>query len=352
LSTFSSFVTLVQAHFEPCLRKAIADFITACEVNNDSRHTIRNYGKDLASFVDWLELTYQVFDTDGLLLAHLRAWISFLQKTTTRRGAPLEDATIHQYGVHLSVFCHWLEHEEIIEKPISTRFKLPKVEQKFIPTFTPEDVQKMLVACEEGQRNRPRLHKALTARNRAIVSIMIDTGIRRQEVANLRLSDVDRNTYVLLVHRKGDKWQQVPVSREGFKPLHEYITKFRPMLAQEAGRTKALKDDAVFLADDGEPLSAMGITKLFIRIQKRAGIEGKKVSPHNCRRYMATTQLAMGRSPLDVQRQMGHTTLQMTNKYASLSIEQLQRSHEEYSPWRRRSSGSQSGGTKDGYWDE
>jgi integrase len=47
------------------------------------------------------------------------------------------------------------------------------------------------------------------------------------------------------------------------------------------------------------------------------------VSAHNCRRYMATTQLASGRSPLDVQRQMGHTTLTMTNHYASLMVQQL-----------------------------
>ncbi len=43
---------------------------------------------------------------------------------------------------------------------------------------------------------------------------------------------------------------------------------------------------------------------------------------------MATAQLAMGRSPLDVQRQMGHTTLQMTNKYASLTIGHLKKLHE------------------------
>jgi len=47
---------------------------------------------------------------------------------------------------------------------------------------------------------------------------------------------------------------------------------------------------------------------------------GKRVSVHNCFRYMATTQLANGRSPFDVQRQMGHTTLTMTNHYASLNV--------------------------------
>jgi site-specific recombinase XerD len=67
---------------------------------------------------------------------------------------------------------------------------------------------------------------------------------------------------------------------------------------------------------------------------------------------MATTQLASGRSSLDVQRQMGHTTLKMTNHYASLNIEQLKRSHEMHSPLRAKQdgSGSHEGGSV--YWEE
>ena len=65
----------------------------------------------------------------------------------------------------------------------------------------------------------------------------------------------------------------------------------------------------------------------------RVPIEGKRVPAHNCHRYMATTQLKMGRSPLDVQRQMGHTTLTMPNQYASLVTEDIQRSQERYSPY-------------------
>jgi site-specific recombinase XerD len=75
---------------------------------------------------------------------------------------------------------------------------------------------------------------------------------------------------------------------------------------------------------------------LFSRLAKWSGIDDKRVYHHQCRRYMATTQLAMGRSPLDVQRQMGHTTLTMTNHYASLTVEHLRQSHEKYSPLRAR----------------
>jgi site-specific recombinase XerD len=64
---------------------------------------------------------------------------------------------------------------------------------------------------------------------------------------------------------------------------------------------------------------------------------------------MATTQLRLGRSPLDVQRQMGHTTLNMTNEYASLTVEHLRRSHEMYSPLRAKDQeGPES--IDDGYW--
>ena len=73
---------------------------------------------------------------------------------------------------------------------------------------------------------------------------------------------------------------------------------------------------------------------LWRRLKKRKGIGGKRVCAHNARRYMATTQLAMGRSPLDVQRQMGHTILTMTNYYASLTVQHLQKWHEKHSPMR------------------
>lgn len=78
-------------------------------------------------------------------------------------------------------------------------------------------------------------------------------------------------------------------------------------------------------------------------------IEGKRVSAHQCRRYMATTQLEMGRSPLDVQRQMGHTTLVMTNHYASLSTRHLRKSHEQFSPLRNEGK-SVEDTFGDGYW--
>jgi len=319
------------------IRKAIRDFLTNHEVDNRSPYTIDTCRIQLSCFAEWLESEHGVMDTDALQVVHLRGWISHLQKTPSQYGRKRRDSSIHTSGTVLRAFCHWLEREEIIEKPVTTRFRLPHVEQEFIPTFTPEDIEKLLAACEEGDKSKPQLRKALTARNRAIVSVLIDTRLRRSELVALRLGDIDRDYRVLLVHRKGNKWQQVPISHEGFKPLHEYLMKHRPYLARLDGRNVARKDDAVFLNELGRDLTIWGISELFKRLKRRTGIDDKRVSPHNCRRYMATKQLEMGRSPLDVQRQMGHTTLTMTNRYASLSTDHLRKSHDLHSPLRARS---------------
>jgi site-specific recombinase XerD len=283
------------------IKQAVADYVTAHEIENFSAETLANTRRNLRYFVDWLASTHSITDTDALQLAHLRGWISHLQKTPARHGGKRSDSSVHTYGMSMLAFCHWLEQEEVIEKPITARFRLPRVEKKFIPTFEREDVSTLLAACEEGDKRKPLLRKALTARNRAIVSILLDAGLRRSEIASLRLGDIDKASRLLVVHRKGNKWQQVPISRDAFKPLHEYLTKHRPNLAGLAGSTVARREDAIFLANDSEPLTKMGISKLFQRLGVRVPLNDKRVSAHNCRRCMATTQLAMGRSPLDVQ---------------------------------------------------
>lgn len=331
------------------LQKAIAEFLEMHELDNCTVKTLRTYEQRLRYFSTWLRSAHNVVDVEGLKLEHLRGWMAYLKKTPTYRNKPLSDESIHSYGQSLLAFCHWLEREEKLEKSITTRFKLPRVEKKFVPTYTSDDVKRLLDACEEGDINKPDLRRALTARNRAIVSLFIDTGIRLNELVSLRLGDIDRSSRIILVHRKGNKWQQVPISRDGFRPLHQYLSSHRAVLARDE---VARKDDPVFLADDGLPLTYWGVAMLFKRLKKRTAIDGKKVSPHQCRRYMATTQLAMGRSPLDVQRQMGHTTLTMTNHYASLTVEQLRKSHEKYSPLRGESGPPEEDSFGHGYWRE
>jgi site-specific recombinase XerD len=334
------------------LQSAAQDFFVFHETNNASTHTLDNYRARITPFIDWLCAECKLVYVDQVRVRHLRGYVNFLQKKTSRRGYSLSDLTVHQYALDVSIFCHWLVREGLMDKAVTENFELPKYERKETPALTYNDVEKLLEVCEEGPKDQPRVRKALTARNRAIVSVLCDSGIRRSELVGLRLGDVDRQMRLLYVKRKGRKWQQVPISYEGFKPLHEYITKHRSVLAALGAGTGSKKDDPVFLGRRGEPMTTDGVGALFKRLRNRSGITDKPIRSHQGRRYMATTQLNAGRNPLDVQRQMGHTTLLMTNRYFSQTVEGLKKSHEQHSPLRKRSGDNHTSGLGSGYYEE
>src|SRR5260370_17133401 len=139
------------------INQAVADYVTAHEIENFSADTIANTRRNLRYFVDWLQSEHNITDTDELQLTHLRGWINHLQKTPTQYGGKRNDSSIRTYGMSMLAFCHWLEQEEVIEKPITTRFRLPRSEKKFIPTFAREDIEQLLSACEHGDKRKPQL---------------------------------------------------------------------------------------------------------------------------------------------------------------------------------------------------
>ena len=146
-------------------------------MDNCTPKTLRTYEQRLRYFSTWLQSAHSVVDVEQMKLEHLRGWMAYLKKTPTYRGKSLSDESIHSYGQSLLAFCHWLEQEEKLEKPITTRFKLPRVGEKFVPTYTPDDIHKLLAACEESDMSNPSLYRALVARNKAIVTLFVDTGI-------------------------------------------------------------------------------------------------------------------------------------------------------------------------------
>lgn len=330
---------------------ALHDFLEYHETNNSSPGTLDSYSRILGVFVAWLQKSLELVYVDELRIKHLRGYVAYLQKKPSRLGYPLSDTTINHYALVVSVFCHWMEHEDMISRSVVQHFDLPKFDEKDIPALTRDEFEMLLDACEEGDKNKPKLRKALTARNRAILSVLFDSGIRRSELAGLCLGDVDRELRLLHVKRKGGKWQQVPIAYDGFKALHEYITKHRSYLASLGEGIGSKKDDPVFLGSRGAPLKPDGVAAIFDRIKVRVKID-KPVRSHQGRRYMATTQLDAGRNPLDVQRQMGHSTLMMTNRYYSQSVEGLKRSHEKHSPLRRKGDVKHSSGLGSGYYEE
>jgi site-specific recombinase XerD len=123
------------------IQKAIQEFLEIRELDNCTPKTLRVYEQRLRYFSTWLLTAHSVEYVEELKLEHLRGWMAHLKKTPTYRAKSLSDESIHSYGQSILAFCHWLEQEEVLGKPITPRFKLPRMEKKFIPTYTSEDVE-------------------------------------------------------------------------------------------------------------------------------------------------------------------------------------------------------------------
>ena len=114
------------------------------------------------------------------------------------------------------------------------------------------------------------------ARDLAILSIFLDSGLRLSELVGLRVQDVHLQQGWLKVYGKGDKERIVPFGVRATKVLSRYVTFFRP---------QDLETDSFFVNIDGGPITQNTIKMLFVRLQQRSGVE--RLHPHLMRHTFA-----------------------------------------------------------------
>ncbi|WP_395142663.1 tyrosine-type recombinase/integrase, partial [Armatimonas sp.] len=145
-------------------------------------------------------------------------------------------------------------------------------------------------------------------RNTAIISLILDTGLRVSEVCGLTLRDLDRDSWSLRVMGKGNKARTVYVgSRSAQRALIEYL--------RLAERDAA---DPLFQSErGGAKLTPMGIYHIVQSCGLVRGISG--VGPHDLRHTFAFSFIQGGGSEFTLQTMLGHTSLSMTRKYVNLA---------------------------------
>ena len=163
-------------------------------------------------------------------------------------------------------------------------------------------------------------------RNRTIILLLLDTGIRASELCGLAIKDADLTNKRILVLGKGNKERAVPISPRTAKTLWRYLTTER-------------KDEPVnaplFLGSEGDPLNRDALLKLLIRLRAKAGVND--CHPHRFRHTFAVNFLRNGGNAFELQMALGHTTLQMVQTYLALAQADLDAAHRKASPvenWR------------------
>ena len=154
-------------------------------------------------------------------------------------------------------------------------------------------------------------------RDRALLLFLYNTGARAQEVAELRVSNLDLGSPARVrLHGKGDKWRMCPLWAETARQLQ--------LLLQQRGPSAPL-DDPVFVSRPGRPLTRFGIYKIVRRYVSNLVTRGrlsanKPVSPHTFRHTAAVHLLESGVEINVVRGWLGHASLETTNRYAEITL--------------------------------
>ncbi len=294
-------------------------YILSCRSEGKSPRTIAIYSTVLRNFSWYCKKTGFPSQPDRITPQHIRAFLSYVgsekhrwDSTSPAAMRPGNSATVNCYYRSLHSFFNWLEREDLLAANPFTRLKAPKRERKVIRALSPGEVEALFQACSGKD--------PLDVRNRVIIMVFLDTGLRLSELAGLSLHDVDANTGSIVVrHGKGGKQRVVRIGAKAQKALWKYVTIYRRG-----------ESDSLFLGRSGEPLDPRGIKMLV----KRLGIEaGVRVHPHQLRHTFAISFLRAGGDAFAVQYMLGHSTLAMTQRYLqSLDASDAFKAHQRFSP--------------------
>jgi integrase/recombinase XerC len=288
------------------LKSQLAVFLLSCKVSELSPRTIGDYEQKVGYFVlHCSELG--ITDPGAVTTNHVRL---FLLKLQGRCNA----VSVHSYFGCVKRFLNWLVSEGVIESNPMKTLRSPRVPRKIIRPFLPEDVKHLLA--------RQNDNILLGARNKAIILIFLDTGLRLSEMASIQLKDIDFDRGIIKIMGKGARERVVGLGREAQKAMLRYL------LMRRGDGLRCL-----WVTEEHKPMKARGIQTMIRRLGKQVRIENARCSAHTFRHTFSTWALLNGATEREVQSLLGHSSQRMTQQYtATINSEQAVMRHKKFSP--------------------
>ena len=302
------------------LQNLVKGFALSCQTEGKSPKTIEWYTCFLERFRHFLQLNSHPARVSEIDKNHIRSFILYLQQQakTPHTGKPLSNSTVQGYIRTLKVFFSWLLREEYIKSNPMTRIPVPRAPIKIIDTFSHEHINRLATLCHTSNGSGYR--------NLAIILLLLDSGIRVNELVNIEYGDLDLTEgYIKIRKAKGNKERLVPIGSIVQKSLWKYINQYRP-------QPLTRKVTMLFLSEYGLPLTKSGVQQMLRRYGKRAGVNGVRCSPHTFRHTFAKNYLLNGGDIFSLQKILGHSSLASVRIYLNLFAVDLKKQHQHFSP--------------------
>lgn len=271
------------------------NFILTKRLADLSGKTISNYEQFIAPFIDFLG-TDRDFEcvTQEDIVAYISAMLT----------RPISKATRSTYIRHIKIFLRWAGSEYDVSYD-AKKIKVPKSPKRQVRIYSDAEVSEIFqtISCESPW---------LTCRNRLIIALMYDSGLRQNEICTMKRAWISLDVRRLKVRGKGDKERTVPLGATSARLLEKYF-----MLCP-------FDSDYLFVSRHGEPLTCDAVKHMVTKLANQLPFE---LSSHKLRHNFATNYCIdqfTRNNQVDIYSLMylmGHENIETTRRYLHFAME-------------------------------
>ena len=267
-----------------------------------SAHTCTAYEKNLNDFSDFCASHFELYDIEQVDYSQIRTWIiSLVEKKNTNRTVNRKISVLRSYYKFL------LRTEAITLSPLKLHRPL-KVSKKVNVPFSTEEVDRLLNSDLFSEDYEGVLQKT-------IITLLYYTGIRRQELIDLKVTSVDFETNTIKVLGKRNKERIIPLLPEAVAVLKTYLSYKKEL--------SVALPNCFFCSTSGSKLSEGFVYQTVNHYFSMVSTKVKK-SPHMLRHSFATHLLNNGADLNSVKELLGHESVAATQVYTHSSLKRIQ----------------------------
>ncbi len=268
-------------------------------VRGRSQNTVKAYRHDLELYVEYKK------SNQGI-----KGFYPYMKKKK------LSDRSQARAISSLRTYFKFIE-DRGVPAPELRELRLPKVQTKLPEVLSHEDYKKLFDACVVDDTNR-------TQRNKLTLMMLFGLGCRVSELIQLNIHDFNETQSWLTVMGKGNKQRVVPLTENLRTELKAYLETVRPDLIKDTTYS-------ILINDRGNRPSRVDIWRWLSSWSKRAGFS-EPIGPHQFRHGCATALLESGADLRSIQMLLGHSSLQTTQIYTTVTAKKLVETVEEHHP--------------------
>lgn len=248
--------------------------------------------------------------------ANIRSWLVAVKQGT---AAPVSDSYVESHRKAAATLFSWALREGLTRANPMQHVRPYRIERHELAIFSIDQIRALLASQPTDTFNGRR--------NRTMIALLYDTGIRVGELVTIETADLDLAGGTVRVRGKARKDRRVPISMTMRSALWRFLEE-RP-----DGSTR------LFTSREGEQLMVTSVNQWLRRAGRVAGIADVRCSPHTFRHSFATAYLRNGGDEFTLQAILGHSTLEMVRRYVHLASGDVAARHAIASPLERLSRG-------------